>query len=85
MNLANGAVAPVIAKIAGPDLQKECTSIAPIQPGEVKVTDGYKMCKRILHCCLPDYKGPQNTAVIINRHKTSYCIELDGCRLECFQ
>ena len=66
MNLSNGAVAPVILSKAGPQLQQECSRLAPINPGQVKGTDGYQMpCKRILHCCLPGWAGPASLQVFV--------------------
>jgi O-acetyl-ADP-ribose deacetylase (regulator of RNase III) len=66
MNLSNGKVAPVILSKAGPQLQADCTNLGPIQPGEVKGTDGYQMpCKRILHCCLPGWAGPASSQVFL--------------------
>lgn len=57
MYLRNGMVAKVISDKAGPKLQEACSSLAPIQYGEVKATEGYYMpCKQILHCCLPRWE-----------------------------
>ncbi|XP_067934852.1 protein mono-ADP-ribosyltransferase PARP14-like isoform X2 [Watersipora subatra] len=60
MNLAAGKVSKAISDRAGPELQKACTGLAPIQVGQVKGTSGYLMeCKTILHCfCPQSYEGP---------------------------
>ena len=62
--LNHGKVAQAIAAHAGPRLQAACNSLRPINIGEVKETDGFRLpCKKILHCNCPEYDGFQSLSV----------------------
>ncbi|XP_067934854.1 protein mono-ADP-ribosyltransferase PARP14-like [Watersipora subatra] len=59
--LNHGKVAQALLAKAGPLLQKECTTLAPIKVGEIKVTEGHQLeCQKIVHCNCPPYKGPDS-------------------------
>lgn len=51
-----GGVAGAIHRGAGPDLYKECKSLAPIKPGEAVITRAYGLPnKYVIHCLGPVY------------------------------
>ena len=51
-----GGVARAILLAAGPEMQKECDSLAPINPGEAVITKGYSLPnKYVIHCVGPRY------------------------------
>ena len=56
MNLSAGKASKAISLKAGPELQKACDALAPINVGEVKETSGYNLeVETILHCCPQAY------------------------------
>ena len=51
-----GGVAGAIHRAAGPELEKATRSLAPIEPGEAVITDGFNLPNRyIIHCLGPVY------------------------------
>lgn len=49
-----GGVAGALHRAAGPELYKECRSLAPIKPGEAVITKAYILPNRyVLHCLGP--------------------------------
>jgi O-acetyl-ADP-ribose deacetylase (regulator of RNase III) len=51
-----GGVAGAIHKAAGPGLEEECRSKAPIKPGEAVISGGHKLPNRyVIHCLGPVY------------------------------
>lgn len=51
-----GGVAGAIHTAAGPELEEECRSLAPIQPGEAVITDAYNLPnEKVIHCLGPVY------------------------------
>jgi len=55
-----------IHKIAGPELDIECQSIAPLGLGTAKITKGYNLnCKYIIHTSGPVWQGGLNAESII--------------------
>jgi len=51
-----GGVAGAIHRAAGPSLEEECKSLAPIKPGEAVITAGYNLPnKYVIHCLGPIY------------------------------
>lgn len=51
-----GGVAGAIHRAAGPGLEKETASLAPIKPGEAVITSGNKLPnKYVIHCLGPVY------------------------------
>lgn len=51
-----GGVAGAIHKAAGPELEKECQSLAPITPGKAVITQAYRLPNQyIIHCLGPIY------------------------------
>lgn len=63
INLQDNPVARALAQGAGPQLQQECSTKAPIAEGQVKVTSGYKLeCNVVIHCRIAGhYDGSQNS------------------------
>ncbi len=52
-----GGVAGAIHRAAGPELEKECLSLAPIKPGEAVITKAYNLPnKYVIHCLGPIYR-----------------------------
>ncbi len=51
-----GGVAGAIHKVAGPELEKESTKLAPIKPGDAVITGAYNLPnKYVIHCLGPVY------------------------------
>ncbi|MBS3803511.1 MAG: macro domain-containing protein [Oleiphilaceae bacterium] len=51
-----GGVAGAIHKAAGPGLEEECRSMAPIKPGEAVISGGHHLPNRyVIHCLGPVY------------------------------
>lgn len=51
-----GGVAGAIHRAAGPELEKECRPLAPIQPGEAVITGAHNLPNRhVIHCLGPVY------------------------------
>ena len=51
-----GGVAGAIHRQAGPELEKECRSLAPIEPGEAVITNAYDLPNDyVIHCLGPVY------------------------------
>ncbi|WP_404365219.1 macro domain-containing protein [Marinobacter sp.] len=51
-----GGVAGAIHRAAGPGLEEECRSKAPIQPGEAVISGGHELPNRyVIHCLGPVY------------------------------
>ena len=49
-----GGVAGALHLAAGPELEKECRSLAPIKPGQAVITSGQKLPNQyIIHCLGP--------------------------------
>jgi O-acetyl-ADP-ribose deacetylase (regulator of RNase III) len=49
-------VAGAIHRAAGPGLEEECQSIAPIKPGDAVITRGYRLPNQyVIHCLGPVY------------------------------
>lgn len=56
--LPGGGVSAAIHRAAGPELEKECSSLAPCPAGEIRVTKGYGLdCSRIIHAVGPVWHG----------------------------
>ena len=55
-----GGVAGAIHRAAGPGLDQECRSHAPIRPGEAVITGAYALTNRfVIHCLGPVYGRDQ--------------------------
>ena len=53
---SGGGVAGALHKGAGPGLEKECRSLAPIRPGEAVITGAHNLPnKYVIHCLGPVY------------------------------
>ncbi len=51
-----GGVAGAIHKAAGPELEEEGRSMAPIKPGQAVITGGYRLPNKfVIHCLGPVY------------------------------
>lgn len=51
-----GGVAGAIHRAAGPGLEEECRSLAPIKPGQAIITGGHNLPnKYVIHCLGPRY------------------------------
>ena len=51
-----GGVAGAIHRAAGPELETECSPLAPIRPGEAVITGGHNLPnKYVIHCLGPIY------------------------------
>lgn len=63
LDLAVGAVAQLLLKSCGPELQAECEKKAPISIGDMAITGGGKLeCRHIFHVVIPSYDGPGGQA-----------------------
>ncbi|MCJ7806378.1 MAG: macro domain-containing protein [Clostridia bacterium] len=58
-----GGVAGALHRAAGPELEEECRSLAPIKPGEAVITRGHNLPNNyVIHCLGPVYgiNKPEN-------------------------
>ncbi|UCF69759.1 MAG: macro domain-containing protein [candidate division WOR-3 bacterium] len=63
---SGGGVAGAIHRAAGPDLERECIALAPIDPGEAVITGGYRLPNRhVIHCLGPVYGVDEPSAVLL--------------------
>ncbi len=59
LDLSHGAVATALAKAAGPDLQSECKTKAPVAVGDLAITGaGNLPCRYVFHTVAPEYDKP---------------------------
>lgn len=64
--MSGGGVAGAIHRAAGPALEEECRSLAPIKPGEAVITGGHKLANRyVIHCLGPVYGVDEPAAEIL--------------------
>lgn len=70
---SGSGVAGAIHRAAGPELEKECITLAPIKPGEAVITSGYKLPNRhVIHCLGPVYGVDEPSAILLgNCYKNS--------------
>ena len=55
-----GGVAGAIHRAAGPELEKVCRALAPIEPGEAVITEAFKLPNDwVIHCLGPVYGRDQ--------------------------
>ena len=58
LKLEAGPVAKSISMKAGPELQRECSTKAPLSVGQVVETKAYNLpCKSIFHCLAKEWDG----------------------------
>ena len=63
---SGGGVAGAIHSAAGPELWKECRSMAPIKPGEAVITKAYNLPnKHVIHCLGPIYGVDEPASVLL--------------------
>ncbi|RDV82306.1 macro domain-containing protein [Ammonifex thiophilus] len=61
-----GGVAGAIHRAAGPELEEECRSLAPISPGEAVITGAYRLPNRyVIHCLGPRYGVDEPAAELL--------------------
>lgn len=61
-----GGVAGAIHRAAGPELERECAPLAPIQPGEAVITGAHKLPNRyVIHCLGPVYGADRPEAQLL--------------------
>lgn len=65
MDLQISPLSRALANRAGPQLQRACSEVAPLQGGEIKITPGFQLpCRMVLHCRVKDdYNGVQSAQV----------------------
>ena len=68
MSLKDGKVATALLNKAGYALQNECTRRAPLNVGDVIVTEGYGLeCDKVLHVNCPQWQ--RSTGQQVSGHK----------------
>lgn len=61
-----GGVAGAIHRAAGPELEKECRPLAPIEPGEAVITGGHNLPnEHVIHCLGPVYGKDEPAADLL--------------------
>lgn len=65
VNLSDNPLARALAAKAGPQLQAACSTLAPLQEGEIKDTPGFGLeCNKVLHCRVAgNYAGQKSEQV----------------------
>lgn len=62
-----GGVAGAIHRVAGPRLEEECRSLAPISTGQCVITDAYNLPnRRVIHCLGPVYGKDEPAAELLS-------------------
>ena len=65
LDLSNGMVSKILLKKCGEELQKECSKLAPLLPGEVAITSAKNLsCTSIYHIVLQSLKEQDAVEVI---------------------
>ena len=65
--LPGGGVAGAIHRAAGPELQRECRPLAPIQPGEAVITHAHDLPNRyVIHCLGPVFGRDEPAADLLS-------------------
>ncbi len=74
-----GGVAGAIHGAAGPQLERECLPLAPIEPGEVVITGAYNLPNQnVIHCLGPVYGKDKPEAEILADCYRNALILADG-------
>jgi len=64
MSLSSGKVAAALLNAAGPGLQKECDAVKPLPPGDIVMTNGYRLnCADVLHVNCPSWDSDSTEKV----------------------
>lgn len=59
---SGGGVARAIHQAAGPELERECRSLAPIKTGDAVISSGHQLSNPyVIHCLGPIYDGDKST------------------------
>lgn len=73
-----GGVAGAIHRAAGPELERACRSLAPIEPGQAVITDAFDLPNRyVIHVLGPRYEIDQPSDEILAK---AYRNALSCCR-----
>jgi len=66
--ITGGGVAGAIHRVAGPELEAACRPLAPIQPGQAVMTEGFKLPnKKVIHCLGPVFGVDQPSDELLAR------------------
>lgn len=82
-----GGVAGAIHRTAGPGLEAECRSLAPIRPGEAVITGAHNLPNRyVIHCLGPIYgiDQPSDRLLAACYHNALKLAEENGIRSMAF-
>ena len=73
LNLKQGILSKKLLEICGDNFQKACSAYAPLNTGDVAVTEAKNLpCKFIFHIALPDYQ---------NKNSEKVCLFSYSCRM----
>ena len=75
--VAGGGICGAIHRVAGPELERECSEVGGCPTGEARITGAYNLpCKYVIHAVAPRYRDGRSgeSAVLIHCYKSIFAL-----------